>query len=187
MPVFEVTQDTVSEFPILLVDSAGNAVTGVLKTQVTPYLKKAGGSFTLVPQADFDWNEEDATNCPGHYTLTMNATGIANNRLDTLGSLQLVLPERTTAPAYIQYPLFGYVVPMVYWEVLRRLRGWGNVNYRLFPTVWNSVHGEIEAATVKIYPTQADADADTNAIETGTLTAVFDVDGLITSYKLTVA
>ncbi len=186
MPVFEATQDTISEFPILLINTSGAAVTGVVKAQVDPYYRKAGGVVASLPGADFDWAELDATNMPGVYTFTINATGVGNNRLDTMGSFLLLLKERTAAPAYLAYPLWSYVVPLVYWETLRRLRAWGSVNYRVFPTAWNAVNGELEAATVKIYPTSADANADANTIETGTLTAVYDAGGKLTSYKLTV-
>lgn len=186
MPVFEATLDTVSEFPVLLVASGGNAVTGVVKAEVVPYFKKAGGAVTALPQADFDWTEEDATNMPGVYTLTINSVGVGNGRLDTMGSFLIFIKERTAAPAYVAYPISAYVVPMSYWETIRRTRAWHAANFRLIPSTYDPVSGEIETGTIRIYKNKADADADANHIEEGTLTAAYDTSGRVTSYRITV-
>jgi hypothetical protein len=186
MAVFEAYKDVQSEFPVLLVNSGGSAVTGVAKTQVTPYYKKAGGSFTLLPQADFDWTEEDAANVPGHYTLKINAAGIGNGVLNTLGIFQITIQADAGPPAFLAYPLVAYVVPLAYWDTLRRLRGWSSVNFRIFPISHDPVTGELTSADVKIYPTQTDTDNDTNSIEVGRLTAAYNATGEVTSYKLTV-
>ena len=77
MPIFEIDYNTVSEIPVLLADGSGNGVSGVGKGQIDPYYKKKGGSFTQLSSTYFDWAEEDATNLPGQYTLTINSSGVS--------------------------------------------------------------------------------------------------------------
>jgi len=187
MAVFELTLDTISLLPVLLTDGAGGAVTAVLKAQIDPYFVKAGGAATQLPAADFDWAEIDAANMPGQYTLTINAVGVANSRLDTMGVFLLTIKEDAVGPpVFVAYPTISYVVPLVTWDLLRRLRAWSGVNYRIFPVTYDSVSGEIKTGSVKIYPDAASAAADVNVIETGTLTAAYDVNGRVTSYRITV-
>lgn len=181
MPTFELTQDAVSEIPVILTDTAGAPVPAVVKGSIDPYYKKSGGSFTQLPAADFDWDEEDATNAPGHYTLTINSTGVGNNRLDTLGDFILVIKE--VSGTFVQHPAYCYVTTLPSWDILRRIRSWRGVNYRFTPATWDSTTGEAKTGTMKIYPTSADCEADTNAIESGSLDVTYDAQGRVTLYK----
>ncbi len=186
MAIFELTENTVSEIPVILTDGAGSAVTGVAKGQVDPYFRKEGGASTQLAAVNFDWTELDATNMPGQYILTINATGVGNGILDTQGSFHLTIKEDAVGPpVFVGYPAYCYVVPLSYWDTLRRIRAWHSWNYRMVATAWDSVSKEPTAGTLKIYPTAADADADTNAIEAATLTATFDAEGRVTLYKST--
>ena len=66
---------------------------------------------------------------------------------------------------------------------ITRILGLSQENYRITSTTYTG--DLLTASTMKIYPTAADCDADTNAIATYNMTAQFDSNNHCTGYKVT--
>ncbi len=181
--MYELIQDTASAVELLMTDGAGGLVTGIA-SKPTVYYMKAGGSLAALNSTYFDWAEIDATNAPGLYRLTINATGVAANVLDTPG--RFLLSIKASGGSYIQQYVSANVAAYYLWDYLLRIRGWQQLNHRVFPTAWDSASGNITVATMRIYPTSADAIANTNHIEEATIAATYNASGQITGYRVTV-
>lgn len=181
----ELVQGTVSSIEVILTNGTGSLVTGVVKSNVDPYFIKSGGSATQLASANFDWAEHSSTHMPGHYRLTINATGVSANVLDTLGSFVVHIKASAVSPAFVAYPFIGNVVPLLSYDSLRKTRALSLANYRLFPLTWDSVTKEITSGTVRTYPTSTDATNNTNHLEELTITASYNASGEIQTYKVT--
>ncbi len=143
----EIWQNTPSTFTVFLVNSSGAAVTGVAKATVTPWLAKPGVSaFAEVDSSEFDWTELDF----GLYRFTINATGVAANLLDTRGILTVVLTDNQVSPDFVNYPAELVVVSMPSWELLPRVLGLSQHNYKL-TSLTTDGSGHMETATLEIY------------------------------------
>lgn len=177
--------NTVCDIEVLLSDGAGNLVPAVPESAVLVWFCKKGGVSTQLTGAQFDWAEVDAVRMPGLYRLTINATGVTAGVLDTLDTWVAYIQPFVGTPAFREYPIHAEVVPLKDWDALRRLRAWGGHNYRVFPATWDAVSGEIATATLKVYPTASDANADTNVLESRSLVATYDSGGKVLTYKQT--
>jgi len=145
----EVVQDTISEIVIQLLDFFGAPKTGVVKGDVDPYYRKAGGASTQLPSADFDFSEIDSTNMPGLYLFTFNATAVANNVLDTLGQTTLVLNDGTGG-VFLSCQEIIIVAANYSWESLQRLLGLNLENSKVTPLTWNTA-GFMKTGTLALY------------------------------------
>ena len=65
---------------------------------------------------------------------------------------------------------------------LNRILGLSQENYKLYDTVYNS--GNMTAGKIKIYPSKADLEADTNVIATYQITATYDSSNNVSQYKV---
>ena len=57
-------------------------------------------------------------------------------------------------------------------------------NFRISSPIY-SVTGKMTSCTIKIYPTKTDCDNDTNVLATYTMTATYDGDDNLATYKVT--
>lgn len=128
----ELLYNAVSTITVRLTDALGAPVTGVPKAQVDPWFCKAGATpaATNLPAADFDWDEPSAANMPGIYRFTINATGVGNSRLDTLGAFTLRLTD-VGAGGFVDYYTELTVTGKYSWDFLERIHGLGQGNYNL--------------------------------------------------------
>ena len=71
-------------------------------------------------------------------------------------------------------------------DKLIRVLGLSQENYKIFNPTYVTKNNQacMTSATIKIYPTPADVDADTNAIAEYTVTATFDNSARMTNYKV---
>jgi hypothetical protein len=67
--------------------------------------------------------------------------------------------------------------------LVKRIGGLCQENYRIFNPTYDS-HNNMTSATIKIYPTAADVDANTNAIASYTVNASYDSHNRMSSYKV---
>jgi hypothetical protein len=67
--------------------------------------------------------------------------------------------------------------------ILRRALGLGMENYRIFSPVYDT-NGNMTTATIKIYPSASDCDADTNVTATYTVTSTYDSNHRMATYKV---
>ena len=67
--------------------------------------------------------------------------------------------------------------------MLRRALGLGQENYRIFSPVYDS-NGNMTTATIKIYPSASDCEADTNVTATYTVTSTYDSNHRMATYKV---
>jgi hypothetical protein len=67
---------------------------------------------------------------------------------------------------------------------IKRILGLVQENFRIVDHVYNS-DNTLASATIKIYPTDGDCDADTNAIATYNMTALYDSSSRLVNYKVT--
>jgi len=68
-------------------------------------------------------------------------------------------------------------------EQIERILGLSQENYRIFSPTYDA-RSNLLSGTVKIYPTAADVDADTNAIATYSITATYNAQNQMNSYKV---
>lgn len=68
-------------------------------------------------------------------------------------------------------------------ELIKRIAGLCQENYRIFNPTYNN-RGELTAGTIKIYPSASDVDADTNAIAQYSISATYNSQNKMTSYKV---
>lgn len=69
-------------------------------------------------------------------------------------------------------------------DKIQHILGLVQENFRLKDQAYNAA-GNLTSATIRIYPTAADCDADVNEIAEYTMTATYDASGNCTSYKVT--
>jgi len=67
--------------------------------------------------------------------------------------------------------------------MLRRALGLGQENYRIFSPVYDA-NGNMTTATIKIYPSASDCEADTNVTATYTVTSTYDSNHRMSTYKV---
>lgn len=83
----EIKQNNSEELPVVVIDSLNGAgKTGIAHGSVTCYIKKKGGVSTVKTINAGNWSEDDATNMPGFYTLTLSSSDT-----NTLGPLKIVV------------------------------------------------------------------------------------------------
>lgn len=68
--------------------------------------------------------------------------------------------------------------------LVSRVLGLTQENFRIFSPVHDS-NNNLTSATIKIYPSKTDTDADTNIIDTYSMNATYDGNGNIATYKVT--
>ena len=91
----QVKQSTSFKVPVILVDSAGNYVTGQTFSSATVYLQKQGGSSAVKTLVSGDFTEVDATNFPGVYDLLLSTTDT-----NTIGDLKYSVVSGTSIRFY---------------------------------------------------------------------------------------
>jgi len=102
--------------------------------------------------------------------------------IDTeLGGLALEDTSQDILIAISEIPVGGLTVEQD--AILRRIVGLGQENFRIFSPIYNT-NGDMTFATIKIYPTAGDCTADTNITAIYELTAVYDTNNRMTSYKV---
>lgn len=71
-------------------------------------------------------------------------------------------------------------------NILKRIVGLSQENYRIFNPVYETKNRQrcMTSATIKLYPTAGDVDTDSNAIAEYDITAVFNAQADMTSYKV---
>lgn len=69
-------------------------------------------------------------------------------------------------------------------NTLQLILGLVQSNFRMTGHIYD-VNGNLTAATITIYPTAADVDAETNALASYTVSATYDVGGKVTDYQVT--
>ena len=68
-------------------------------------------------------------------------------------------------------------------DKVNRILGLSQENYKIINPVYDD-QNNLSAGTIKIYPSAADLDADTNAIASYQIIATHDANGLVTEYKV---
>jgi len=72
-------------------------------------------------------------------------------------------------------------------ELVKRIAGLCQENYRIFNQTYTTIGGlsYLTSATIKIYPSAVDTNADTNSIASYSVVSSYDAQGRLTNYKVT--
>lgn len=131
--------------------------------------------------------EIDATDLPGQYKYAFDTSAITNPVADDNYILIVTCASADNVPQRGEIKV-GQFVDDIDASISSRasetsvteILGLVQSNIRITPT--NDASGNLTSGTMKIYPTKADAQADTNELHTYTITATVDANGYTTSY-----
>jgi len=134
-------------------------------------------------------SEIDSTNLPGFYSLAITPADldydagiegyVAVITESTYSILEYVgiTPLRRSSHDDV---LTDHVAASTFGELLKVVKGLAQGNQRLKNLVYDS-EGRLSTVDLVVYPTGTDADSDTNAISTFSMTMTYDVDGNLDS------
>jgi len=97
------------------------------------------------------------------------------------GGTSLTTAERYT---FAGTELKSHLIPLK--EALARILGLTQENFRIVSSTYVTINEQecLTSATIKIYPSASDVDADTNSIATYSLTATYNTEAVVTDYKM---
>jgi len=137
------------------------------------------GTTWVASPTGFSLPEVDAVNFPGLYSLKLPASE-CDPDLDDEGYMAIVQYDYTGGGD--EYTEYIHIEPTHAGADLLRMLGLRQQNMRVTNTAWDSTTGQPTDGSVKIYPTSADALADTNVRGEYSFSAAYDVSGRLTSY-----
>jgi hypothetical protein len=157
----------------------------VLNKKNLPVTGLIDSDFTKVL---YDPDNTERVNITGGIPIVINELGDGLYRLnftpDKNGNWILVVYNATHFPAGKAENYFCVET----WfndlaEIIKRIIGLSQENYRIFNPVYNT-QGEMTSGIIRIYPTSSDVDTNTNAIAEYAITAVYNAQNRMTSYKV---
>lgn len=156
-----------------IVDESGTRYTGV-----------TGFTFEL-------WNPSNVNVSSTGITVTVTELGTGSYRAsytpNVIGIWKLVIYHATYFPAGKDATHRIYINDIdsigAETDKIKYVLGLSQENFRIYDQVYN-VNGNMTSATVRVYSTKTDADADTNQLATYTVTATFSGNSC-TAYKMT--
>jgi len=97
------------------------------------------------------------------------------------GSTTLTNAERYT---FAGTELKSHLIPIE--DAIARVLGLTQENMRILNPVYQTIQNQqcLTSATIKIYPSASDVDADTNAIATYSLTATYNANAVVIDYRM---
>jgi|SRR3989344_4774674 len=171
----QVKKSESSKFRVFISNSSDDsAKTGMLYTDATIYYAKASGAaIQKVIQAS-EW-AEIGNNMQGWYDIIFSASD-----LNTLG--QFIF--RITGTGINMVEVGGIEVTDAHLSDLARILGLSHHNWKELSVVYDAVNPQRKlSSTIKLYPTAADVDTDTNAFASYTFTATYGNDGLPSGFS----
>lgn len=170
--------DTIHNDSFVVIDAQGNPVTGLTDIDFTRNLYNpngievanisAGVEVIITETGDGIYKVSFTPNLLGIWTLTVyNATHFPWGK----GKVYFCVGS-----------LFDDLKTMI-----DRVLGLCQENYRLFSPVYIRIKGQycMTSAIIKIYPSSANCDADTNVLATYNVVATYNREANMTSYKVT--
>lgn len=167
----EIQKDTITYDGFIVINEDGNPVTGLLD-----------GNFTR------KLYDPDKSEVSGTISVTISeiGNGLYNVSFtpNKLGNWVLVVYHSTYFPwgKGDNYECVEFVTNNVM-ELLKRILGLSQENYRIFNPVYDS-NKSMTSAIIKIYPTAGDVDVDTNVIAQYQINATYDSQNRMTGYKV---
>lgn len=146
---------------------------GTLVADIWSYTTRTLTSFgTLIADiADQVWDEI----LSGH--LTAGSTGKA------LDDISAGASPTQIADAVWDELVSGHTTTGSFAELIKKIAGLCKENYRIISPSYDT-SDNMTSATIKIYPSASDVDADTNVIATYNVTATYDGQNRMTGYKV---
>ncbi len=169
----KITKDIITYDEFVVLDEDTNPVTGL-----TP------GNFSTIL---YDPDKNEVSNISAGISITFEELGDGVYRVsftpNQIGSWILIVYHNTHFPygKGANYQCEEYDIE----DMVKRILGLSQENYRIFNPIYVTKNQQrcMTSATVKIYPTSADCEADTNVLSEYEITATFANDATMTSYK----
>jgi len=170
--------DTIHNDTFIVIDKHGDPVTGLTDSDFTRNL--------------YDSTDTEVANDSAGVEVIISEVGDGIYKVtftpNLLGTWTLVVYNTTYFPYgkgttyYCVGSLFDDLKTMI-----ERVLGLCQENYKIFNPVYIKKKGQycMTTATIKIYPSASDCEADTNAIAVYNIVATYNNDANMTSYKVT--
>ena len=178
-----IEKDTIAYDEFVVLDEDNNPITGLISSNFTTKL--------------YDPNKNEVSNISAGITVTIEELGDGSYRVsftpDTLGAWILIVYNDTYFPFgkgnnYVCVESLGgdggAGLPQQYKDMIKRILGLSQENYRLFNPQFDR-NNNLIAGTIKIYSSANDVDTDTNPLAEYEITAAFNLrTNLMTTYKV---